>query len=181
VRTILDDAGLRETEIFVSGDLNEWRIAEILQSGAPIDGFGVGAALSTSNDAPSLGAIYKLVEIEHGGAAVPLMKRSPGKHTYPGRKQVWRLFEGGNAIEDILELAGEDVERLVGRPLLTRVMFGGRRELNRQSVAELRARSRRAIAELPPAARRLDDQTRYPVRFGRALQSVIDRTSAIER
>ena len=86
VRAILDAAGLRDTTIFVSGDLDEWRIADILAAGAPVDGFGVGAALSTSSDAPSLGAIYKLVEIERAGAAVPIMKLSPGKLTYPGRK-----------------------------------------------------------------------------------------------
>ena len=97
VRAILDEAGLYDTSIFVSSDLDEWRIADMLAAGAPVEGFGVGAALSTSSDAPSLGAIYKLVEIERGGAAVPIMKRSPGKQTSPGRKQVWRVFDGGTA------------------------------------------------------------------------------------
>jgi nicotinate phosphoribosyltransferase len=86
VRAILDAAGLRATSIFVSGDLDEWRIADILAEGATVDGFGVGAALSISSDGPSLGAIYKLVEIERAGAAVPIMKLSPGKQTCPGRK-----------------------------------------------------------------------------------------------
>src|SRR5262249_54333999 len=78
VREILDTAGLRETKIFVSGDLDERRIAGLVDAAAPVDGFGVGGALSTSSDAPSLAGVYKLVEIERGGARVPLVKLSPG-------------------------------------------------------------------------------------------------------
>src|SRR5688572_27017173 len=79
VRAILDAGGLRATAIFASSDLHEERISEIVAAGAPIDGFGVGGALSTVSDAPALGAIYKLVEIERGGVNVPIMKLSPGK------------------------------------------------------------------------------------------------------
>ena len=181
VRAILDEAGLRDTTIFVSGDLDEWRIAEIVAAGAPVNGFGVGAALSTSSDAPSLGAIYKLVEIERDGVAVPVMKRSPGKQTYPGRKQVWRVFDNGTAVADVIELAGDDDGTQLARPLLTRVMRDGRRESAPQLLAELRARSRVRIAELPASVRRLHDPARYAVRFGSALQSVIERASARER
>jgi nicotinate phosphoribosyltransferase len=175
VRAILDAAGLRETTIFVSGDLDEWRIAEIVESGAPVDAFGVGAALSTSSDAPSLGAVYKLVEIERAGAAVPMMKLSPGKQTYPGLKQVWRVFDHG-AVEDIIGLA-DDNDGSSGRALLKRVMRGGRRELVPQSVGELRTRCRAAVGELPASVRRLRDPVRYPVRVGDALQSTIERLS----
>jgi nicotinate phosphoribosyltransferase len=176
VRAIFDSAGLRDTTIFVSGDLDEWRIAEILAAGAPIDGFGVGAALSTLSDAPSLGAIYKLVEIERAGAAIPIMKLSPGKQTYPGRKQVWRLFDGGTAVEDVIELA--DAQKASrGQPLLKRVMMGGRREAASPSLGELRTRCRTAVADLPASVHRLHDPVRYPVRFGDALQSTIARLS----
>jgi hypothetical protein len=71
VRDILDAAGLQQTKIFASGNLDEWRIAEIVAVGAPVDAFGVGAALSTSSDAPSLGGVYKLVEIERGPRRLP--------------------------------------------------------------------------------------------------------------
>jgi nicotinate phosphoribosyltransferase len=173
VRAILDAAGLRATSIFVSGDLDEWRIADMLAAGAAVDGFGVGAALSTSSDAPSLGAIYKLVEIERAGAAVPIMKLSPGKQTSPGRKQVWRLFDDGTAVEDVIELA--DLQRPPrGHSLLKRVMIGGRRELAPPPVAELRTRCRAAVAALPASVRRLHDPVRYAVRFGDALQSTIE-------
>ena len=176
VRAILDAAGLQETAIFVSGDLDEWRIAEIVAAGAPVDGFGVGAALSTSSDAPSLGAIYKLVEIERAGAAVPIKKFSPGKQTYPGQKQVWRVFDHGIAVEDVIALADEEGAS-PGRPLLKQVMRGGRRELAPRPLSEVRARCLLAVAELPGWVRRLHDPVRYPVRFGDALQSTIERLS----
>ena len=181
VRAILDEAGLYDTSIFVSSDLDEWRIADMLAAGAPVEGFGVGAALSTSSDAPSLGAIYKLVEIERGGAAVPIMKRSPGKQTSPGRKQVWRVFDGGTAIEDIIELAGEEWNAVGGRALLTCVMQGGTRVLPPPLLAELRARSRAAVAELPASVRRIHDHARYPVRVGAALEAAIARASVAHR
>jgi len=178
VRAILDAAGLHATQIFVSGDLDEWRIAAIVEAGAPVDGFGVGAALSTSSDAPSLGAVYKLVEIERGGAAVPVVKRSPGKGTHPGRKQVWRLFERETAFEDVIELetAGPVYANppAVGRALLSRVMRGGRRGQPPVPAAELRARHLAEIARLPPDVRRLRGAGRYPVRIGSALQRAID-------
>ncbi|MBI3048165.1 MAG: nicotinate phosphoribosyltransferase [Acidobacteria bacterium] len=181
VRAILDATGLRATKIFASGDLDEWRIAAIVQAGAPVDGFGVGAALSTSSDAPSLGAIYKLVEIERGGVPVPVMKRSPGKQTYPGRKQVWRLFEHDTAVEDILEVEdaqGEPVRvepPYAVRPLLVPVMRGGRRERPPVPLADLRARQLAATARLPAAVRRLAEPARYRVRLGSALQSAVER------
>jgi len=173
-RAILDDAGLRETSIFASGDLDEWRIAELVASGAPIDGFGVGAALSTVTDVPSLGAVYKLVEIERDGRLVPLMKRSPGKQTIPGRKQVWRRFTDGRASEDVISVHDE-AEVPSARPLLKRVMSNGRRELPRRALRDMQAHCRRAIDELPPDVRRLRDASRYPVRFTAALQALADR------
>jgi nicotinate phosphoribosyltransferase len=173
VREILDAGALRDTSIFVSSDLDEWKIAEMLAAGAPVDGFGVGAALSTASDAPSLGAIYKLVEIERDGRVVPIMKHSPEKHSLPGRKQVWRRFEGGTAVEDVLELADASPSP-PGEPLLTRVMTGGRREHPPQQIRDMRVRCRAHVASLPAAVRRLTAPVAYPVRIGPSLQRTIE-------
>jgi nicotinate phosphoribosyltransferase len=195
VRAILDGASLGATKIFVSGDLDEHRIAAIVEAGAPVDGFGVGAALSTATDAPSLGAVYKLVEIERGRGTVPVAKHSPGKETLPGRKQVWRIFDGTTAVEDVIELAdmpapralaGTEPEALlashgagamgapaVGTPLLTRVMHAGHREQSPAPVSQIQARHLAEIVRLPREARRLTDAARYPVRIGDALTRAI--------
>jgi nicotinate phosphoribosyltransferase len=91
VRRILDDAGLRHTKIMASGDLDESKIADIVKAGAPIDAFGVGTELATSGDAPSMGTIYKLVEIRTNGETRHTAKNSPDKRTLPGAKQLFRF------------------------------------------------------------------------------------------
>src|SRR6516165_6771215 len=86
-RQRLDSAGWKDVQIFISGDLDENRIEALLHSGAPIDAFGVGSALSTSADAPNVGVIYKLVEVEHNHRVQGTAKFSEDKRTHPGRKQ----------------------------------------------------------------------------------------------
>src|SRR5215469_2318050 len=96
-RARLNRAGLTDTKIFASGDLDEYVITELLARGAPIDAFGVGTALATSKDAPALGGVYKLVAIEANGTSAYRAKFSDEKITHPGRKQVYRFHdEDGN-------------------------------------------------------------------------------------
>ena len=76
VRGIFDAAGLSETRIFVSGDLDEFEIARLLATGAPVDGFGVGTSVVTSIDAPAPGGVYKLVEVIENGRPRLVMKTS---------------------------------------------------------------------------------------------------------
>jgi nicotinate phosphoribosyltransferase len=90
VRKIFDDAGFSDAKIMASGDLNEEKVRAIVQSGAPVDAFGVGTELSTSADAPNLSAVYKMVEIEVEGIKRYTAKQSADKHTLPSAKQVFR-------------------------------------------------------------------------------------------
>jgi nicotinate phosphoribosyltransferase len=144
VRSILDDAGLRDVQILASGDLDEHRIETLLGDGAPIDAFGVGTRLGVSEDAPSLGMVYKLVADETG----PKVKLSRAKVTLPGAKQVWRC-DGF----DVLSLADETVGG--GRPLLEPVMAGGRRLAPPPPLDEAAARRREAVSALPGELRSL--------------------------
>ena len=121
VRKILDDAGLVDTSIFLSGDLDEHRIAELVDDGVPVDAFGVGTQLGVSGDAPSLGGVYKLVA-DSGG---PRIKLSAGKITLPGCKQVWRYERDGVIDRDVIALEGEDVRG--ARAILEPVMLDGQR------------------------------------------------------
>ncbi|NMT64510.1 nicotinate phosphoribosyltransferase [Marinobacter orientalis] len=119
-RKMLDEAGLTDIKIMASGGLDEYRIAELLSSGAPIDGFGVGTAIGVSNDEPALELAYKLTEY----ADLPRMKNSPGKQSFPGPKQIYRrLGTDGRIVQDIV--AGRD-EVHDGTPLLRPVMKHGR-------------------------------------------------------
>src|SRR5206468_3790370 len=101
VRRILDAGGLGEVTIFASGNLDEDALRDLVASGAPIDGFGLGTRLVTSADAPYLDCAYKLVEY----AGRPRRKRSEGKASWPGRKQVWRRHgDDGRMCGDVLAL-----------------------------------------------------------------------------
>lgn len=143
-REILDEAGLREAQIFVSGDLNEWRVEEIVSAGAPVDAFGVGTELGVVVDAPALAGVYKLAEYAGRGRR----KTSPLKETIPGRKQVWRR----DGFSDLI--AAEDEPVADARPLLRRVMRGGRVE-ETSGIAEARARCGASVAALPKKLRDL--------------------------
>ena len=117
-RNLLDGAGLTEVQVFVTGGLDELGIERLVTDGAPIDGFGVGASLAVSADAPALETAYKLVELD----GRPVRKLSPGKITWAGAKQVWRRPGG-----DLLCLASEAPPTADSGALLVTVMESGRR------------------------------------------------------
>jgi len=176
-RRMLDAGGLRETGIFVSGDLDEERIAAMVRARAPVNGFGVGTALSTSSDAPALGGVYKLVEVERDGQRVPTLKLSTGKHSYPGCKQVWRVVEDGRARRDVIGLADESAPA-GGRPLLRLAMEGGRRTAASPSMTETQAACRAGRDELPAGVRRLEAPSTYPVDISPRLDALTQQIGA---
>jgi nicotinate phosphoribosyltransferase len=170
VRQILDAHGLEETKILATGDLDEHRIAALVSRGVPIDGFGVGTALTTVSDAPALGVVYKLVEIERQGQRVGVVKHSPDKQTWPLRKQVWRTESGGQFVSDLIA-ADDEAGPPGAQPLLLRVMVGGRRTSPPVPLAVSRSRCRLSIERLPAAVKRLNDPDDYSVIVSAALES----------
>ncbi|MEX0784353.1 MAG: nicotinate phosphoribosyltransferase [Dehalococcoidia bacterium] len=167
VRHVLDAAGCADVQIFASGDLDEYRISELLADGAPIDAFGVGTRLGTSEDASSLSSVYKLVEDASG----PKMKLSEGKVTLPGRKQVWRVERDGVAEHDIIAVDGEKCE---GRMLLEPVMHGGRRVRGHEALDVARARRAAAVAGLPARLRTIGESVEpYEVRLSGGLERLL--------
>jgi nicotinate phosphoribosyltransferase len=167
VRQILDAGGLPGVTIFCSGDLDEYRLQELLEGArAPIDGFGIGTRLDSSTDAPSMDCVYKLQEY----AGIPRRKRSPGKATWPGCKQVYRRLERGMLAGDCLGLAAHPHP---GEPLLRPVMSAGRR-LAPESLDTIRERARQQLAALP-AALRANQMAPYPVVIAPELQVLADR------
>lgn len=175
VRRILDDGGLPHVGIFASGNLDEFRIRDLVAAAAPIDGFGVGTRMNTSADAPYLDCAYKLQEY----AGRPRRKRSEGKATWPGRKQVWRRCDGqGRMAGDTLASLDESA---AGEPLLVPVMAGGERAAPSPQLAAIRAYAQSQFATLPAALRQLESASPYPVAVSESLRDLaanIDRGSA---
>ncbi len=169
VRSILDAGGLAQVTILASGDLDEYRLRELLVAGAPIDGFGIGTRLDASTDAPTLDLVYKLQEY----AGLPRRKRSEGKATWPGRKQIYRqLAMNGALAGDCLGL--EDMPR-PGEPLLVKVMENGHRLAPSEPLDIIRDRVRMQLAALPPALRAGHGEPPYPVEIAPELRELATR------
>lgn len=163
VRRILDDGGLSRVSIYASGGLDEDYVTEIVRAGAPIEGFGIGTSLTTSSDVPALDCAYKLQEY----AGQPRRKRSAGKATWPGRKQVWRRYgSDGRFAGDTLSV---ESDQHPGEPLIEPVMKNGRRLRAAPTLAEIRAQAKRDMERLPEPLRELEPDTTYPVEVADAL------------
>jgi nicotinate phosphoribosyltransferase len=178
VRRILDDGGHPEITIFASGNLDEQRLQSLVRSGAPIDGFGVGTELVTSADYPSLDCAYKLQEY----AGLARRKRSEGKATWPGRKQVYRVHDrSGRLDHDILALMGNAHD---GAALLQPAMRAARRVGPRAPIAQIQQRTAAGLASLPERLRTLEKAEPYDVRIAdglRRLAAEVDERTAAAR
>jgi len=152
VRLILDEAGFPQAKIMVTGDLNEYKILELMKEHLPIDAFGVGTELATSADDPKIGAVYKLVELESGGEKRYTAKFSDDKHTWPGAKQVFR-YPG----RDLVGCAWETPEGTPAPPktLLEPVIRDGATVAGLPDATEARKTAAEGLRTLPTALRSL--------------------------
>ncbi len=175
VRAILDDGGLNDVIILVSGGINEDVLQTMTSEAAPIDGFGIGVNLAASLDVPAFDCAYKLQEY----AGIPKRKLSEGKATWPGRKQVWREYDAqGRMAGDILSL---QTDQQKGEPLLVPVMRAGKRIAPSPSLAQIRTRAAADLARLPERLRRLEPGADYPVKVGDALVALVAEMDAKKR
>jgi len=157
VRAIFDAADRHDIGIVLSGSLDEHRIDALLQEGVPVDAFGIGTRLDVSEDAPSLDMAYKLEE--YAGRA--RRKRSPGKATWPGAKQVFRERDATAFTRDRVALA---TETFPGEPLLHEVMCAGRRTGELPALNSLRTHCIEQLALLPTELRSISaGPCDYPV------------------
>jgi nicotinate phosphoribosyltransferase len=169
VRRIFDDAGCRAIRIFASGGLDEHAIAALVASGAPIDGYGVGTSLDVSEDHPALDCVYKLQEYD----GQPRRKRSTGKATWPGRKQVYRSYDASGRFDhDVLALEDEPQE---GEPLLAPAIRAGKPLAAPAGAGAIRERVRHGLARLPPGLAALDRRAAYRVEISTALAALAQR------
>lgn len=176
VRRILDDAGHRGTKIFASGDLNEYKIRDLVSKGAPIDAFGVGTELTTSREDPALPGIYKLVELRRGSKSIPRVKLSPAKVTIPELKQVFRVHSMSGLIsEDVISIHGEAIPDSAAEPLLTKVIEKGRLLYKVPSLVETREYRRRQTETLPSEFKELTSVAEPPVRLSPKLSALCER------
>ena len=172
VRNVLDEAGLRDVEIFASSGFDEYKIARTLKEDARIDAFGVGTKMGVSADAPYFDMAYKLVQYGER----PIMKLSTGKVNLAGGKQVFRKTDHqGQFLEDIIGTRDETIEAAC--PLLEPVMQDGKLLRKHPSLEEIRERFRKNFAALDEKYKTLDGAHLYPVKLSARLSALQETAS----
>lgn len=179
VRDMLDEAGLSEVRVLVSGDIDEYRIARLVAAGAPIDGFGVGGNLGVGLGTVQsgtvggvIGAVYKLAWYEGDDANPARIKLAGEKSTWPGRKTAWRI---GGYERDVIQLEAEEPPA-GGRQLAAPWITGGRLVAQEPSLHEIRDRAARSLAAMPARLKELTAQELYPVVFSDGLTALRETT-----
>jgi nicotinate phosphoribosyltransferase len=169
VRKIFDDGGLQDVKIFASGGVDEFVLRDLVHvKKAPIDGFGIGSGMDASYDVPTLDCAYKLQEY----AGRPRRKRSEGKATWPGRKQIFRTYDSTSRMSgDLLAL---ETERATGEPMLKPVMRAGKRLPGLGTLTDARQRCQAELGRLPDPLRSLEPAPPYPVRVSDRLKELAD-------
>ena len=172
VRRILDEGGLREVIILVSGGINEDILQGMMKARTPIDGFGIGVNLAASLDVPALDCAYKLQSY----VGRPKRKLSEGKATWPGAKQVWRTYDAdGRMRGDILSL---ETDRQPGEPLIVPVMRAGKLIASLPALAQIREHAARDLKRLAGPLARLESGFEYTVQMADALRALAEQISA---
>lgn len=170
VREILEKNGLGYVKIFASGDLDEYKIENLVKKGTKIDAFGVGTRMSASSDRPYLDIVYKLSEKFENGVFVPEMKLSNGKLTLPGKKPIFRQRnKEGKYAKDVIALADEGIE---GETLLLKVMEDGEIVYSLPTLEEIRNKTLKNLSELPEKYQKLTKHPPYNVELSPRLEEV---------
>ena len=172
VRKILDDNGCDKVIIVASSDLNEYKIRNLIRKNAPIDAFGIGTELATSRDDPTISGVYKLVEYN----SIPKIKISEEKITFPGKKQIYRLYnEEGFYKEDVLMLENEK-EPVNSEKLLLPIIKNGQLIYQNPTLSEIQNYYSRTIKKLPTNFKKLEESHNFKVKISSKL---IDLTNSI--
>ncbi len=175
VRRILDDGCCGDIAIFASGDLDEYRLADLVDSGCPVDAFGIGTRLDTSEDSPFLDCVYKLQEY----AGLARRKRSEGKATWPGRKQVYRRrIENGCFDGDLVTVASDTKND--GENLIVPMMRTGTRVEPAPTFECIRERSSNQLASLPSQLTALAVSPEpYPVEMSAEIKDLAEKVDKV--
>lgn len=170
-RSMLNKAGLKYVKIFASGNLDEFKIKDLLDRGACVDSFGVGTNMGTSIDAPCLDVIYKISEVtDENGKFLPTMKLSAAKVTYPGRKQIFRVRDkGGRFIKDVL---GLDSEKIKGERLLKQVVKRGKIIYHSPSLERIRKFKHDNLSRFPNSLKEVYPKYQYPLEVSPGLNNL---------
>jgi nicotinate phosphoribosyltransferase len=194
-RVLLDAAGLSDTQIVVSNDLDETLINDLKTQQAPIDIWGVGTKLITAFDHPALGGVYKLAAIRHPGRDwryVVKVSEQLFKVSNPGIQQVRRFQRHQRFCADMIydtRMAPFGGDSVIVDPfdsrrcqtirhgteyddLLLPVIQQGLRVYDSPSINDIRARTAAQMSGFSDSILRTNNPEHYPVGNEQSLNAV---------
>lgn len=168
VRKILDKNGCKDVLIVASSDLNEYKIKEIIDKNTPIDAFGIGTELATSRDDPTIAAVYKLTEYK----GIPRMKISEGKLTYPGKKQIYRIFDKNGIFKEDILMLDDEAPPPSSEALLLPVLKKGKLVNKLPELNEIQQDYLNNINRLPEDFKVLEENHIFNLRISQKLEEL---------
>ncbi|MFH0948963.1 MAG: nicotinate phosphoribosyltransferase [Candidatus Aenigmatarchaeota archaeon] len=198
IRKILDDNGFKDAKITVSNDIDERIAKSLIEQGAEIDLYGIGTKLVTADGSPSLGIVYKLVQI--GDRYAIKISGNEEKITDPGRKNVYRLLDkNGHYAADVMLTSDEILEDEIledeitvhhrsrgyetkkfnntqnAIPLLATIFENGVRTYRKPTLDEIKHRALSELDRLWPEITRLENPAEYLVGLSPHLKKIKDK------
>jgi len=170
-RKVLDKNGLKDVSIIIASNLDEYKIKRLVKSKTPVDLFVSATEYVTCSDSPKLEVVYKMAELREGRTIQHTAKLTPGKQSYPGRKQVFRKFRNNKMIQDVIGLENEKL----GKPLLKHIMKGGRVVGKMPDLEEIRKYFDQQLKILPKRLLEIDQQYDYPVKISNELKKLFNQ------
>ncbi|KAJ8278209.1 hypothetical protein GJAV_G00085090 [Gymnothorax javanicus] len=180
--------------IIGTNGLTEDSIQELNKKENELDAVGVGTHLVTCTQQPSLGCVYKLVEVR--GSPRMKVSEDPEKSTMPGKKAVYRLLDSqGHPFLDLLCLSEEpppqagvvlkchpiggdqDVVTVTASRvarLRQDVFSQGQITHPLRSVSALRESAQSSLKALHPRHKRLKEPDTYTVAASEKLHAVLN-------
>ncbi len=171
VRKELDQNGLKKVKIITATNLDEYKVKKLVQNRAPIDIFVVATEYVTMADSSKLEVVYKMAELKDGKNIQYTAKLSPGKESYPGRKQVFRKYRNGKIVEDIIGLENEKL----GAPLLKQYMSKGRIIRKIPDIKEIRKYFDKQFATIPQRLLSIDKDIEFKVKVSREIKKIFNQ------
>lgn len=171
VRKKLDEHGLGKVAIQVMSSLDEYKIDSMVRKGAPINCYIAGTEAVNISDNPRLEAVYKMAELVHADGTVDQKaKLTKGKESYPGRKQVFRVYENGKMVKDIIGLEDEKL----GEPLLHKFIGQGKLLMKIPSLEEIKKNLEKELETLPEKYKDVNKGIKYPISTSDKLEALLE-------
>jgi len=169
-RQELDQNGLEKVGILVASNLDEYKIKKLIEQNTPADYYVTATEYNTLADSPKLEVVYKLAELRQGKNIQYCAKLTPGKESYPARKQVFRKFKKGKMIGDVI---GLDNEKL-GTPLLKPIIKKGKLVYKLPKLNQIRSYTDKQLKQLPIKLLDIEKQHSYPVKISSKLTKLFE-------